>query len=154
MGLSGRVEMGPAGRMYEVNLNTTPDRLLDWDAPLSAQPQKARELLESLGVTSTAGNGANWLRDAANKVAEKDGSWALAANKANVTPKLKEVGIDGIKYLDAGSRAAGDGSRNYVMFDDKLVQILRKYGVATAAALPAAALAELGMSREEAKRSF
>jgi hypothetical protein len=38
--------------------------------------------------------------------------------------------------------------------DNDLISILRKYGVATAAALPAAALAELGMSREEAKRSF
>jgi hypothetical protein len=70
------------------------------------------------------------------------------------TNKLREAGIDGIKYLDAGSRAAGDGSRNYVMFDDKLVQILRKYGVATAAALPAAALAELGMTKQEAERTF
>jgi GNAT superfamily N-acetyltransferase len=38
--------------------------------------------------------------------------------------------------------------------EDRLGNLLRKYGVATAAALPAAALAELGMSREEAKRSF
>jgi hypothetical protein len=48
----------------------------------------------------------------------------------------------------------GYAAKEIAVFNDKLVRILRKYGVATAAALPAAALAELGMSREEAKRSF
>jgi len=31
--------------------------------------------------------------------------------------------------LDEGSRGAGEGSRNYVIFDDKLVDIARKYGL-------------------------
>lgn len=43
---------------------------------------------------------------------------------------LREAGTPGIQYLDAGSRAAGDGTRNYVMFDDKLIDILRRYGLA------------------------
>jgi hypothetical protein len=42
---------------------------------------------------------------------------------------LREAGIPGIRYLDQGSRTAGDGSRNYVVFDDSLVEILRKYGL-------------------------
>jgi hypothetical protein len=42
--------------------------------------------------------------------------------------KLRQAGIPGIKYLDQGSRGAGEGSRNYVVFDDKLVDIMRKYG--------------------------
>ena len=44
------------------------------------------------------------------------------------------AGIPGIKYLDQGSRAAGQGSSNYVVFNDKLIDILRKYGLAGAAA--------------------
>ena len=35
--------------------------------------------------------------------------------------------LPGIKYLDAGSRNAGDGSRNYVVFDHNLVKIKNKY---------------------------
>jgi hypothetical protein len=46
--------------------------------------------------------------------------------------RLNEAGIPGIKYLDAGSRAAGDGSRNYVVFDDSLIEIVKKYGIAGA----------------------
>jgi hypothetical protein len=142
--------------MYEVNLNTTPDRLLDWDKPLSGQPAKAQKYLDAelRRYLSSAYDGQiHNYKDlpAGELLAQTKGTMA---NAPATSKEMKKAGIPGIKYLDAGSRAAGDGSRNYVMFDDKLVQILRKYGVATAAALPAAALAELGMSREEAKRSF
>jgi hypothetical protein len=50
---------------------------------------------------------------------------------------LKEAGIPGIKYLDQGSRQGGEGTSNYVVFDDKLIDVLRKYGLLP----PAAAMA-------------
>jgi hypothetical protein len=56
-------------------------------------------------------------------------------SKAKATEKLKAQGIPGIKYLDAGSRGAGDGTRNYVVFDDKLISIVKKYGIAGASAM-------------------
>jgi hypothetical protein len=43
---------------------------------------------------------------------------------------LKEAGIPGIRYLDAGSRSAGEGSHNYVVFDPKDIEILDKNGKA------------------------
>jgi hypothetical protein len=42
---------------------------------------------------------------------------------------LREAGIPGIRYLDQGSRGAGEGSRNWVVFDDKIIEILKKYGI-------------------------
>lgn len=56
--------------------------------------------------------------------------------------ELLEAGIPGIKYLDAGSRGAGEGSRNYVVFDENLIDIVRKYGIAGAALM-------LGMSQAD-----
>lgn len=53
----------------------------------------------------------------------------LIAGDRGASERLREAGIPGIKYLDQGSRAAGQGSRNYVVFDDKLIEILRKYGL-------------------------
>jgi len=41
---------------------------------------------------------------------------------------LRKLGIPGLSYLDGASRGAGTGTRNYVMFDDARVDILRKYG--------------------------
>ena len=57
---------------------------------------------------------------------------AAGAAKDEAAANLKQAGIPGIKYLDQGSRAAGDGSRNYVVFDDSLIDIVRKYGLAAA----------------------
>jgi len=39
----------------------------------------------------------------------------------------KNYGITGIKYLDNQSRSKGEGTHNYVVFDDKLVQITHTY---------------------------
>jgi hypothetical protein len=56
------------------------------------------------------------------------GGFAPGRTGAQATALLRDAGIPGIRYLDQGSRAAGEGSRNYVMFDDSLIEILRKYG--------------------------
>lgn len=40
---------------------------------------------------------------------------------------LREAGVPGLRYLDQGSRGAGDGTRNYVVFDDGLVDIINKF---------------------------
>ena len=70
---------------------------------------------------------------------EDAGDWvkhfqnAVGADEAR--NRIKAAGIPGIKYLDAGSRGAGDGTRNYVVFDDRLISIVRKYGIAGASAM-------------------
>lgn len=58
---------------------------------------------------------------------------------------LSRGGIKGIRYKDQGSRMIsqpGTGTSNYVVFDDKLVTILKKYGWVPGMAIPAAAMAE------------
>jgi hypothetical protein len=137
------------GRMYEVNINANPEDFLDWDKPLSEQPESVRNAIISSGGMGDAG--VYQLDD--RWVFHKPGDWGHAqsqedamsalfstATGADVVPKsnealvkLREAGIPGIKYLDAGSRGAGDGSRNYVVFDDSLIEILRKYGILPAA---------------------
>src|SRR5215475_2441205 len=52
--------------------------------------------------------------------------------------RLRDAGIPGLRYFDQGSRSAGDGSRNYVIFDDALIDILRKYGLIGLAPMGAA----------------
>jgi hypothetical protein len=76
-------------------------------------------------------------------------SAAFGADPVKQAATLREAGIPGIKYLDAGSRSAGDGSRNYVVFDDKLVEIVKKYGWAPGMAIPAAMALELQQAQEQ-----
>jgi hypothetical protein len=121
----------PSGRMYEVNINARPEEFLDWDKPLGQQanPAITRKAFpyELSGVSSddTAGWFYQKLRD------------AKGHHEASDT--LAKQGIPGIRYLDQGSRGAGQGSSNYVVFDDKLIDILRKYSMGIGAA-PAGAM--------------
>lgn len=108
----------PKGHMYEVDINTTPDRLLDWDKPLSEQPQ-ARAAADR--IFDPGWDDGSWMPTGEMLVGKVDG-----AKRAQI---MRETGLDGIQYLDQGSRAAGTGSRNYVIFDDSLINILRKYGI-------------------------
>lgn len=102
----------------------TGEDLLDWDRPLSEQggvdrfsmlPQFARPLdaIEAQNVT-----GERLYKRLENKLGDKKASEIL----------LYEAGIPGIRYLDQMSRGAGDGTRNYVMFDDKGIKLLERNG--------------------------
>jgi hypothetical protein len=64
------------------------------------------------------------------------------------TEQLRQAGIPGVRYLDQASRAAGEGSRNYVVFDDSLIQIVRKYGIPGAIGL-GLITPEMGRQMEE-----
>jgi hypothetical protein len=124
----------PAGRMYEVEINADPDAFLDWDKPLSEQPEAAKTALDAelrryLGG-SYEGQMPNFEGRSAGEI--------LGQTDRNIVRQadtLREAGIPGIKYLDAGSRGAGDGTRNYVVFDEKLISIVKKYGIAGASAM-------------------
>jgi len=129
------------GKMYEVQINAHPDQFLDWDKPLSQQSPQVQDAFWAAYKQSwgkTAGQRPDlWeagLRARQQEV--KDGATAaqlysqLGDNEKHASRLLRRAGIPGIKYLDQGSRAAGEGSRNYVVFDDSLITILKKYGVA------------------------
>lgn len=45
------------------------------------------------------------------------------ANTEAASKALNALGVAGIRYLDGSSRAAGEGTSNYVVFDEKLVAI-------------------------------
>lgn len=116
------VGKGP-GHMYEVNIKANPEDFLDWDGGKLAPKIPAAVLdAESRSFYKMP---ASEINDAAKEFLAK----RIIENPAGIQA-LREAGIPGIKYLDQGSRASGEGSRNYVVFDDKLIEILRKYGIA------------------------
>lgn len=67
-----------------------------------------------------------------------------AAARPESAAKLREAGIPGIRYLDQGSRGAGEGTSNFVVFDPSLIEILRKYGLLGPVALGAMAAQNQG----------
>ena len=54
----------------------------------------------------------------------------LVRRNPGIEYQLSDAGVPGIRYLDQGSRRAGEGSRNYVVFNANMIDILRRYGIA------------------------
>lgn len=120
------------GHMYEVDINADPNSFIDWDKPLSEQPAYIQQILG----TGPFPAGQKLKNAYKNEMYGGDLVGKDRATPYEVSQFLKEKGVPGIKYLaNDGSRAAGDGTRNYVVFDDKLISIVRKYGIAGASAL-------------------
>lgn len=130
---AGRIsEVKNPGHMYQVKINADPEKFLDYDSPISAQPPAARaymdqELRRYLG-SAYAGQISNFEGKAAGDILEQ--SKGRAFTSPEVAAEIHAAGIPGIRYLDEGSRGTGEGSRNYVVFDDSLIDILKKYGLA------------------------
>lgn len=102
------------GHLYEVRINANPEDFLDWDKPLSQQSEKVRQAvgpLHDIGFASEPGFthentlGADYVRNTKTR------------------DRLRDAGVPGIRYLDQGSRGAASGTYNYVVFDDKLIEI-------------------------------
>lgn len=116
-----QVNMG-TGHLYNVDI---PDehinKMLDWDAPLSEQPEAVRKLFndyQQLAGRDTVGFSAG--EYVYNQLADDLGG----NNKASEW--LRNNGVPGIRYLDAGSRSTKKGTRNFVVFDDSIVKILKR----------------------------
>jgi hypothetical protein len=121
------------GSMYEVHINAHPDHFLDWDKPLAEQSnyvkkalipfqdhlhQAAQDMFDGFPNDLRGADLYHWLSG------EHQGGLGSTNEVSNT---LKKNGIKGVKYLDQESRGAGEGSRNFVIFDDKLVNVKRKY---------------------------
>jgi hypothetical protein len=164
---TGAPQFSSPGSMYEVGINADPNTFLDWDRPLSEQPEPVRQAYaraisrgdplsaELLGNLSDpeAMRLAGLFPDsrgaqAYNTLASVEGqrpweNFSKDTMDSRASDRLREYGISGIRYLDGNSRGVGEGSSNYVVFNDDLVKILRKYGIGgLSTTVGASALAE------------
>jgi hypothetical protein len=120
-----------SGRIYEVDIDASPDRLMDWYLPRSQQPGPVQEALRSLGSRipeETPIYGA-MNRSRRNSLFAGDVIGADTATPAEVSDRLREAGIQGLTYLEPGSRTAeiAPRSRNYVIYDPEIIDITRRY---------------------------
>jgi hypothetical protein len=142
-------EIRDSATRYDVNLNVEPEELLDWDRPLIEQPRalnaikqlylddlkridanspegepKLSELFTSVDDVSMSDLGL-FDRSKGSQAYNTIAASNMGRGAEELSRKLKERGIKGIQYFDGFSRRAGDGTRNYVMFDDSLVDTKR-----------------------------
>jgi hypothetical protein len=121
------------GNLYKVDL---PDdsiaKMLDWDKPLSQQPEHIGKAIQPL-LDEMKAAGRLDKNGPIRKAWENPTGQTLMTSldyylggQANTSRKLKDLGITGIKYKDAGSRVAKEGTSNFVVFDDTLPKIVGK----------------------------
>ncbi len=189
----------PTGSMYEVGINADPAAFLDYDAPLSRQPENVRRVLgyqgnlppppdrEIAAIIRTAMRQAegdasqvgmivdndyglyqraleharqqgveadsagdyidsvasDYLRQLSLRDARADDLRSLYMGREQ---ELLDAGVPGVRYRDGfsrGNETADSPTSNYVLFNDDLVKILRKYGIGgLSTTVGASALAE------------
>jgi hypothetical protein len=106
------------GNLYKVDI---PDemipKMINWDKPFSEQPASVQAAFNKFDPVAAKDKDRNtmymqrWFRD------------------PSTAKELQELGFTGFQYLDEGSRAAGKGTSNYVVFDPSTVKILEKNDV-------------------------
>tara|TARA_R100001015_G_C4623406_1_gene181191 strand:- start:35 stop:1369 length:1335 start_codon:yes stop_codon:yes gene_type:complete len=155
-----KIKIKDTGKLYEVKLKVTPDELLDLDKPLNEQNKAVKKKIDDLFeipisslnldegfVKSDFLEGLETIGDYIKelKAIKRSVPNPLPFSGASLTGELKgligakktselldSVGIKGNKYLDEFSRYSevGDQTSNYVIFDDRVIDISKKYGVA------------------------
>ena len=125
---------GSEGSLYRTELDVDPDTLLDWDKPLSEQPDNIKSALAPyMDAEGRFMAGGRVIDNPTGKQIYYN-VVPDANDAAFATAKMQELGMPGIRYLDGDSRKAGEGSSNYVIFDDSKINI-KERGMATPAAL-------------------
>ena len=122
-----------SGSLYEVKIDADPNDFLNYDLPVDKQPKKLAEAIKAISETQSI--------PVLNQFGESTsfGSFLDALTDKigakNATQEFTDAGIVGTKYLDQNSRSVGKGTRNYVVFDNKLISIVKKYGIVGASTI-------------------
>tara|TARA_R110000765_G_scaffold77193_1_gene151703 strand:- start:3324 stop:4664 length:1341 start_codon:yes stop_codon:yes gene_type:complete len=130
------------GNTYQVGLDVNADELLDYDKSLEEQSPLVQQAVIKTLYEMTEDDAVNFgyetvveaqfaiLKSFTPKRFLND--WAAVRGSDDTAEKLLyENGVKGIRYK--ANRGSGDapkeGPNNYVIFDDKLIQIMKKYGI-------------------------
>lgn len=129
---------------YEVDIRVPESALMDWDAPLSAQPGPFKDVLRQYDAVPELPASLPWEPVGAQAYRTLVGRLGGTADdllddapsQASVSAAqvMRDAGVPGVRYFDIGSRSSQRGTRNYVMFPgtEDRIRILRKYGLAPA----------------------
>lgn len=143
--IAARTEITRSDALYRLEI---PDEnLLDWDAPLSEQPEGVQRAYADAVDRMRRWDARRFAEEeipmdfglAANLPDNPSGAQiydevgrspqrGMTADQETASRLLSEAGVPGIRYLDGQSRNAGEGTRNYVIFDDTNVNVVERNG--------------------------
>ena len=123
-------KMRNTGNLYSVDL---PDeaiaKMLDWDKPLSQQPENVRAAIDQVKANLTGPFSSNMTGDQLLRHIQSTlKSVGRGDEKAETV--LKSYGVPGVRYLDGASRGTGTGTSNFVVFpgEENMLKIIERNG--------------------------
>lgn len=124
------------GQLYEVEIPDDHEYLL-WDKPLSEQPDVVQKAIAKIDLDSIVatlkerGDLGDYTKAEIQQLTGEDLYDMLRQfnndDQQAASMALHNAGVAGVKYLDGTSRPAGDGSYNYVVFDDSRISVEKTY---------------------------
>ena len=136
---SGDIKTVYPGHLYEVDLKVPRERLINADEGWTYQPKEAMQVFDHY-LKDEPWRQPEWAPRGRHQPSGLDeyfglaarlsnkpiGSWTSPEARAKASNVLNEAGVPGIQYFDQGSRGAGTGTRNIVMFDDAPIEIVER----------------------------
>ena len=121
------------GNLYNVSLEwpdaareavepLSPEHFLDWDKPLNQQSQFIQNKLSKFDPEMYHNEGNDYDPEELGQMIYS----RISQYPEKASQQLYQTGIPGIRYLDQGSRGAGKGTSNYVVFSDQIPRIVEK----------------------------
>lgn len=121
----------PGGALYKVDLpDSAIAKMLDWDKPLSQQAPEVQAAVNNIKSNLTGPFSRDMTGDQLLMHIQSTLK-GVGRGSEKAEDVLRQQGIPGIRYLDGGSRGAGAGTSNFVVFpgEESLLSILERNGV-------------------------
>ncbi len=134
------------GSLYEVELDVDPDNaMLRWFDPSEQQPDLVREAVADINPNALSPRNLGYDYEAGRMAqAPRSGSEIYqelvrtTGSPQSASQALRDRGVHGVQYPDQLSRRKrSGGTRNFVLYDEDRVNILKRYGLAGLLALTA-----------------
>ena len=112
-------------------------RYMDWDKPLSEQSKEVQDFVRTMDPRLSYGTGPTKVKlqrfregtEQPNTLATGQDLYRDLSNYGDhgqaASEALGKAGIPGLRYLDGGSRRAGEGSHNYVTWDQEVLNRMK-----------------------------
>jgi hypothetical protein len=132
------------GKLYKVAIQPKPEELLDYNKSITEQSKKVQDALygdEKIAALLKRRQKEDGLPPEFYAGSQfYDDLSEIMQNSANASKLLNDIGIKGIKFKSGQLSGIKDSeATNFVIFDDKIINILEKYGIVGPVAVSATA---------------
>ena len=130
-----------SAKTYEVDLDVEKEKLIDWDTPLNEQSEFVQDAVKNVWRDAVEDPEVKKMLDGLdeyNMQQTGENQYETLARRLGSPKQLSEAldkqGVKGIQYADGFTRDKGGVSKNFVIFDPRVIDISKRYGVPIAIA--------------------